>query len=358
MKGGGVKGLAFAGAVRELQSYFQFEAFVGTSAGAIAATLFAAGATGAMLEETLRRKRFRDFLDGKIWTAPFNIWFFGGIHPGVVFSNWLRSELHRLIRTQSELLMKDLPTRAVVYASTPEYGAVIFDSKGGHADSSVHSAVRCSMSIPYFFQPQTVDGRRVYDGGLLNNYPVQIFLEQKRPGMLNGASNFIALYLGSEQPPLLKRRFVFADLMSVWLDRNDPKIIDQYRSQTIIIDTTPIGTIDFDLTDQEKDFLVLIGRSAALEFIATRGLLNQSKIPVVTTLRAEAERLRAAIIDARRKRRRPLRMLFYALGAVIALYVLLVSFPQHKPVICAFSRSCATEPFESLEDLSRYLERP
>lgn len=65
MKGGGVKGLAFAGAVRELQAYFQFEAFVGTSAGAIAAALFAAGATGAMLEETLRRKRFRDFLDGR-----------------------------------------------------------------------------------------------------------------------------------------------------------------------------------------------------------------------------------------------------------------------------------------------------
>jgi|SRR6516165_3953625 predicted acylesterase/phospholipase RssA len=119
MKGGGVKGLAFAGAVRELQAYFQFEAFVGTSAGAIAAALFAAGATGAMLEETLRRKRFRDFLDGKIWTAPFNIWFFGGIHPGLAFSNWLRDELHRLIRTQSELLMKDLPTRAVVLCFDP-----------------------------------------------------------------------------------------------------------------------------------------------------------------------------------------------------------------------------------------------
>jgi hypothetical protein len=33
MKGGGVKGLAFAGAVRELQAHFQFQAFVGTSAG-------------------------------------------------------------------------------------------------------------------------------------------------------------------------------------------------------------------------------------------------------------------------------------------------------------------------------------
>jgi hypothetical protein len=212
------------------------------------------------------------------------------------------------------------------------------------------------MSIPYFFQPQIFDGRRVYDGGLLNNYPVQIFLEQKSPGMPNGTGNFIALYLGSEQPPPLKRRFVFAELLSVWLDRNDTKIIDEYRSQTVIIDTTPIGTIDFDLTDQEKDFLVLIGRAAALEFIATRGLLSQSKIPVVTSLRVEAERLRVAIIDEKRKRRRPLRMLFYTLGGVIALYVLLASFPQFKPVICVFSKSCATEPFQSLEDLSRYLE--
>jgi predicted acylesterase/phospholipase RssA len=35
MKGGGVKGLAIAGALVELDDYFSFDRYVGTSAGAI-----------------------------------------------------------------------------------------------------------------------------------------------------------------------------------------------------------------------------------------------------------------------------------------------------------------------------------
>src|SRR5262249_35724809 len=45
MKGGGVKGLALAGALLELEKHFYFDRHVGTSAGAIAATLLAAGYT-------------------------------------------------------------------------------------------------------------------------------------------------------------------------------------------------------------------------------------------------------------------------------------------------------------------------
>src|SRR5262249_50839548 len=45
MKGGGVKGLAFAGALRELEQYYYFDRHVGVSAGAIAAVLLAADYT-------------------------------------------------------------------------------------------------------------------------------------------------------------------------------------------------------------------------------------------------------------------------------------------------------------------------
>jgi predicted acylesterase/phospholipase RssA len=85
MKGGGVKGLAFAGAIRELERFFDFRAFVGTSAGAIAAALLAAGATGAQLEDRLSRKPFREFLDGKLWMTLFTFPTLRGLHPGYSF---------------------------------------------------------------------------------------------------------------------------------------------------------------------------------------------------------------------------------------------------------------------------------
>ncbi|SRR5713226_652461 len=299
MKGGGVKGLAFAGAIRELEQLYDFRAFVGTSAGAIAAALLAAGATGAQLEEKLRKKPFRDFLDGNLWTLPVTLWTSRGLHPGYAFLDWLNEELNNYIIRAEDIKMKDLPRRAVLYASMKGAGEVTFDKEGEHRDTAVHTAVRCSMSIPYFFQPQWVDSRRVYDGGLLHNYPVQIFLEQERqrnPG--TEQPDFIALYLGSTKPRSLAPGSVLADLFSISIDRNDSKVIDRFRSKTVMIDTEPIGTIDFDLTDQEKDFLVLQGRAAALEFLTQRGLVDRERSQLV---RAEADRLRTAVTQRKQK---------------------------------------------------------
>lgn len=50
MKGGGVKGLAYVGALSVLTSHYTFHRYVGTSAGAIAAILLAAGFTPDELE--------------------------------------------------------------------------------------------------------------------------------------------------------------------------------------------------------------------------------------------------------------------------------------------------------------------
>src|ERR1700733_7928679 len=73
MKGGGVKGLAFAGALLELEKYFWFDRHVGTSAGAIAAVLLAATYAPSELRDLLLQKDFRDFMDAPFWKVPINL---------------------------------------------------------------------------------------------------------------------------------------------------------------------------------------------------------------------------------------------------------------------------------------------
>lgn len=304
MKGGGVKGLAFAGAIRELQKDFEFRSFVGTSAGSIAAALLAAGATGADLEEKLRRKRFRDFLDGNLWLAPFTIWKTGGLHPGLAFMEWLRDEISKYVQQALEVELQHLPKRAVIYASSKGAGEITFDRDGQRKDTPVHFAVRCSMSIPFFFQPQRIGTSHVYDGGLLNNYPVEVFLKQERKRSPDTPPpKFIALYLGSIKPSPLRPGSMIGDLVSIVLDRNDAAVIDEYRDHTVIIDTHPVGTIDFDLTEDEKDFLVLQGRAAALKFLTARGLISIANAPSALETIEDAEKLRAEIVGVRKKRR-------------------------------------------------------
>lgn len=296
MKGGGVKGLAFAGAIRELEGFFQFRSFVGTSAGSIAAVLLAAGATGVTLETELRRKPFRDFLDGKWWKP--STWSLQGLHPGKALTQWIREQLNHYV-SNPDVELKNLPHRAVVYASTKGRGEITFDSRGDFAEIEAHFAVRCSISIPFFFQPPELNGRRVFDGGLLRNYPVDIFLTQEKEKQ-SPTPSFIALYIGSSEPLPLQSKTVVGDVFKIWIDRNDEQVVRQYRDQTVLINTDPIRTIDFDLTDNEKDFLVIEGRAAALEFLDRRGVLDAVRKETLHRTRADAERLREQI-QARRR---------------------------------------------------------
>jgi predicted acylesterase/phospholipase RssA len=335
LKGGGVKGLAFAGAVSELQARYEFQTFVGTSAGAIAAALLAAGASGPYLEDRLRQKPFRDFLDGWTWTAFVTIPLYGGIHRGLAITNWVRKELSGLLGKRNEVQMKDLPKRAVIYASQANRDPITFDTIGQHNDLTVHYAVRCSLSIPYFFRPE-LDQQWVYDGGLLNNFPIEIFLAQERERRPGKEPNFIALYLGTVEPPPIKLGWQFPTLLNTWIERNDRDVIERHRSRTIVIDTEPIKTIDFNLTNHEKDFLVLVGRASALEFLRARGLLNESEVSSVTCIREKAERLRPIIFEERKRGRR--RYLARALAALAAVFrasggVFIIAAPRNvRPV--------------------------
>ena len=51
LKGGGIKGIAFVGALKELRAHYDFNWYAGTSAGAITAILLASGYTVGQLEK-------------------------------------------------------------------------------------------------------------------------------------------------------------------------------------------------------------------------------------------------------------------------------------------------------------------
>ncbi len=65
MNGGGVKGIAFVGALLELKERVNvtFTAFGGASAGAITAAVLALGYDAETIQEIMARQPFGDFLD-------------------------------------------------------------------------------------------------------------------------------------------------------------------------------------------------------------------------------------------------------------------------------------------------------
>lgn len=342
MKGGGVKGLAFAGALLELEKYFWFDRHVGASAGAIAAVLLAAGLSPTELVNELRKKNFRDFMDAPLWKVPFNVLLKGGCYPGDHFLVWITELFESKIKQQSEIKMIHL-NGAVIYASRRGPGTVTFDSTGERKDTVAAFATRCSMSIPIFFAPQQVDGRRVYDGGLRNNFPVSRFLAD-HPG-----TPFIALYLSTSNKK--QKRWMGSELLDIWIEGEERQVVDKNPDSVVVIDTAPVGTIDFKLRPIEKDFLVKVGRASALTFLQRRNLDNGPSVESVKRAHEEAEESRIAVRKMR-KRRRARRMgiailvlaSISSLGAWSAFRHINPPRPQEVPGVPA-----PTESFEALQ---------
>lgn len=268
IKGGGVKGLAFAGALLELENYFSFDVFAGTSAGAIAAVLLGAGYKPAELIEELSKKNFSDFKDANFLKAIINLISKKGLYPGDEIENWIKLLLKRKLPEKlNEVELWELPSHTIVYSSRIKDGRLIFDSKKERMNTHAAFAARCSMSIPYFFCPTTVDGIRVYDGGLRSNFALKEFMESYP------SKPVIGLYLISGSK---KGGLVIGELTNIAIDGEEIPIVEKNLDKVVVIDPRPIKTTDFNLNEQKKELLILAGRIGALKFIQR----NYTDIPI------------------------------------------------------------------------------
>jgi predicted acylesterase/phospholipase RssA len=323
MKGGSVKGLAYVGALKELVKHYQFDWFIGTSAGAIAAVLLAAGYTPERLEALLSQKDFRDFLDARPHRWPLNFLIHRGLFPADALTDWVDELLAKELGSADRVRLEDLPRRVTVYAARRDDDARTFDSHDMSERQKFASfAVRCSMAIPFVFMPQREEGLRVLDGGMRNNYPIETLLKR------NPGTKFLGLYLGS---PIYEGRAkrdrtgsLVGDLLSIWTESPDLKALRAYREQTIIIDPRPITTLSFRMTDDEKRFLVQVGRAAALRYLAdqstTNGAIGITKQEALAAQEAvERERRRLVGVRARRRRKR------IGVGAALAVLIVILA---------------------------------
>ena len=192
--------------------------------------------------------------------------------------------------------MPHLGRRAIVFAAN-DRGTVTFDSHGEYRDSPVDFAARCSMSIPYFFVDPRHEGEAIYDGGLLNNFPVEELVR------LKGDSNFVGLYLKGAEISGFGRALKLLRVFQILLNRDENRTVEEYADRTAIIDPAPIRTTQFRLSTHEKDFLIARGRAAALELLSRDGR-NLATREEANQAHQKADELLAQINTAKTRRRR------------------------------------------------------
>jgi len=313
-EGGGVKGIAFAGAIKaaEEEGIREWVNVAGSSAGAITASLLAVGYTADEIERALAETNYRLFADyglgGKYVSGPLNYLRLRGIVPGRYFKQWLSERFEAKLgnpnATFKDVIRKDLPDnlseaelrrakyKLKVIASDITSGRMLvlpdhiadYEDKDGNRftidEFSLVDAVRMSMSFPFFFDVVTLyrDGKPHYivDGGLLSNFPVWLFDSGDRPPRrptwgfrLHGGTGPERLpYRPIRRPfwarPLLKAMFFSA--MEAW-DRE--QLGRTTAARTVSIPTRDVKTINFDLPKEQADSLYRWGHEETKEFFAS-----------------------------------------------------------------------------------------
>lgn len=307
MEGGGVKGIALAGALRELErAGYQACRVAGTSAGAIAGALYASGMTAAnmrVLLDSIDYTAFRDegFVDrlGPPGQAASLI-FEKGIYEGNYLREWLATELEKLgVRTFADLAIKEdwckkLPPeqryKLVVITADISRGRLVrlpWDYKAYGLDPDkqlVADAVRASMSIPFFYEPARLGESFLVDGATLSNFPIALFdnvTEWPTFGIKLSAkpdANMIA-------NPVSNTYEFSRALLDTVLNAHDMMHLDDPCTikRTIFIDSGKVKTTDFDIKPVEQIQLYDNGVAAGEKFFKAWDFEKYKKVCPIKT---------------------------------------------------------------------------
>jgi len=315
-EGGGVKGIAYVGAMKVLQKekiLKNIDRVGGTSAGSINAVLYAAGYTNQETLKILNKLDFNDFKDDS-WGALRDMNRLKdeyGWYKGDYFREWIGDLLKKKTGNSNvsfKALQEHTGKQLYIYASnlSTNFGEVY--SPEHTPRMRVVDAVRRSMSIPLFFRAVRDDRKDVFvDGGVINNFPVKLFDREKYledgslvriPGYYEEENKLLAIrsprssmYIYNKET--LGFRLDSAPEIGVFRDgqehqSNEIEHFLDYTIQliktvlavqdsqhlheddwhrTVYIDTLGVGTTDFDLSDSRKRALVASGKKAAERYL-------------------------------------------------------------------------------------------
>lgn len=204
LSGGGAKGIAHIGVIRALEENgIPIDYIAGTSIGAIVGALYAAGYTPNQMETIVLSEEFQRWSKGAIESKYIYYFKKKEKDAAMLTINFADDSLkfvqlpNNFIPThQIDLALMDLLSPAIAkagynfdslfvpyrcIASNITYGkGVVLDS------GDLAMAVRASSTYPVIFDAIKINGCLMFDGGIFNNFPVDVMDSVFKPDIIIG----------------------------------------------------------------------------------------------------------------------------------------------------------------------------
>ncbi|HNQ11583.1 MAG TPA: patatin-like phospholipase family protein [Bacteroidia bacterium] len=206
LSGGGARGLSHVGVIKALEENgIPIHCIVGTSAGALVGGMYAHGFTPDQIAEIMKESGFRQLTQGML---NENLDFYLNKFPanaaiaGINFSvdSTLQAKLPQSIVNSYliDFLLMENFSGSIALANY-DFDSLLVPFRCVASDISnrrmhvfdrgdLAQAIRASIAYPFLFAPVQIGESLFFDGGIYNNYPVDVMKEIFQPDIIIGVN--------------------------------------------------------------------------------------------------------------------------------------------------------------------------
>lgn len=303
LSGGGAKGIAHIGVIKALEENdIPIDYIAGTSMGAIIGGLYSAGYTPDEMLQLILSEGFADWSTGRI--NPNLTYYFVKKPQSPSFAelniNLARKDsADRASSLLPSSLISPLPMNFAFMELFAAYNAqcdgnfdnlfvpfrcvasdVIAKHKIVCRSGQLGDAVRASMTFPPVFQPIKINGVYVYDGGIYDNFPVDVMREEFAPDIMIGVD------VHSEEAP--QSNSIITQLEDMIIQNNDYDLPSD-EGIRIHVDVSRFSLLDFSRAREISS----IGYNRATE------MMDSIKSRVTSRIPARSRQLRRQVFKSK-----------------------------------------------------------
>ena len=269
LSGGGAKGITHIGLIKALEdNNVPIDYITGTSMGAIVGSLYAMGLTPDDMMILIKSKDFKYWSTGEIESEYVYYYRNADPKPGIAEFRFKINNLDSFDIKQNILPTNLVSPRQMNYAFVPLYAqanalaggdfnklfvpfaCVASDIYNKEAvvfhQGVLGDAIRASMTFPFMFKPIVIDNRLLFDGGIFNNFPVDVMRKDFKPDFIIGS-------VVANNPRKPDERNIVMQIENMIMSKTD-YTISKNEGLLIKFNTDNINTFDFSRVNELFQF--------------------------------------------------------------------------------------------------------
>ncbi len=279
-EGAGIFGIAYVGAIKVLENkniLKNIKEFAGTSSGAIMATLLSLGYTHDEIYYIITTIDWENLFDINIgcFSCFPGYGFYKGRKLTNIYKSFFKNKGFSENLTFKQLYEKTGNKLYMAAVNVNEQSEVYF-SMENFPDLEIWKVLRMSTAFPFVFSSYKFNNQYYADGGLIENYPIEVF---------NNSQTVIGLKIISDkekQNNVVKNVITYSEhvILCMMKDRDSCKD-HPYKDKTILIELDTGGLLTSIMNigkTKESNHYYQIGVQAAKDFLINHYTHHPCKI--------------------------------------------------------------------------------